>query len=93
MNKSGSHLKDIINSSKKPDAWKIQLKRAISCISSEDNDEERIMHSKIDKIEIMTNDRAEELIEELFQPPLTRYQNGLELRMRTSDFVFGCIVL
>ena len=31
-----------------------------------DNDEERVMHSKSDNIEIMNTDEADEVIEELF---------------------------
>ena len=46
--------------------WKIQLTIAINFISSKDNDEERVMHSKSDNIEIMINNRADEVIEELF---------------------------
>ena len=36
-------------------------------VSSIDNDEERVMHSKIDNIEIMINDEADEAIVELFK--------------------------
>ena len=50
-------LKDIIINLKKPDTWKIQLTTAINIFSSKDNDEERGMHSKSDKIEIMINDK------------------------------------
>ena len=39
--------------------WKIQLTIAIDFISSKDNDEERIMHSKSDDKEIMINDKVE----------------------------------
>ena len=35
-------------------------------ISSIDNDEERIMHSKNDNIEIMINDEVDEVVKELF---------------------------
>ena len=35
-------------------------------ISSSDNDEERVMHTKSDNIEIMINDKVGEVIEELF---------------------------
>ena len=35
-------------------------------ISSMDNDEECVMHSKNDNIEIMINDQAKEVIKELF---------------------------
>ena len=34
--------------------------------NSKDTDEERVMHSKSDKIEIMINDEADEFIKELF---------------------------
>ena len=57
-------LKDTINDLKKSDAWKIQLTIRINFISSkDDNDEEHIMHSKSDNIEIMIR---YEIIEELF---------------------------
>ena len=39
-------MKDIINNVKKSDTWKIQLTMANYFISSIDNDEERVMHSK-----------------------------------------------
>ena len=52
---------------KKKITWKIQLAITTSLISSkDDNDEERVMHSKIDKIEIMISDGTDESIERLF---------------------------
>ena len=59
-------LKDIINTLKKYDTWEIQLTKAINFISSIDNYEERVMHSKRDKIEIMINDEANEVIKNLY---------------------------
>ena len=47
------------------------------------------MHWKADNTEIMTNDRANEVIEELFQSLLFRFQIGLETSMRGSDRVRG----
>ena len=61
-----SHLKDIINNLKKSDTWKIQLIMANNFISSINNDEERVMHSKCDNITITINDKADEVIKELF---------------------------
>ena len=61
-----SHLKDIINNPKKSDSWKIQLIMANNFISSINNDEERVMHSKRDNITITINDKADEVIKELF---------------------------
>ena len=46
--------------------WKIQLTIANNFISSIDNDEECVKHSKSTNIEIMINDEAEETIKELF---------------------------
>ena len=51
------------------------------------------MHSKSDKIEIMINDRADEVIEELFQSLFSSSQIGLQTSMRGSDFVFDCVHL
>ena len=45
---------------------KIQLNVAINGISTKDNDEECVMHSKIDNIEFMIYDNTDEVIEELF---------------------------
>ena len=66
LNKIRPYLKDIINNLKKSDTWKIQLTIANNFISSIDNDEERVMHSKSDNIEIMINDEANEVTKELF---------------------------
>ena len=41
------YLKDIMNNLKKSDTWKIQLTIANNVISSIENDEQRVMHSKI----------------------------------------------
>ena len=46
-----------MNDLKKSDIWGIWLTMALNFISSKDNDEECIMHSKSDNIEIMVNDK------------------------------------
>ena len=61
LNKIKPYLKDIINSLKKSDTCKIQLTVTVNFISSIDNDEERVMYSKCDNIEIMINDEANEV--------------------------------
>ena len=63
LHKIGQYLKDIIDNIKQSDTWKIQLTIAINFISSKnDTDEEQVMHSKSDNIEIMINDEADEVI-------------------------------
>ena len=92
LNKIRPYLKDIRNNLKKSDSWKIQLAIANNFISFIDNDEECVMHSKSDNIEIMINDEAGEVIEELFDSLKNRYQNNLE-SMKGSDFVFEYVYL
>ena len=41
----------------------------------------------------MINDKADEVIEELFQSLLSRYRIGLETSIKDSEFVFDCIHL
>ena len=60
--------------------------------SKDDNDEEPAMHSKGDNIEIMINDEADEVIEELSDSLKNRYQNNLE-SMRGSQLVFDNVHL
>ena len=67
FNKIRPYLKDITNILKKCDVWKIQLMIATNFTSSKDTDEVHLMHSKSDKIEIMINDKADEVIEKLFE--------------------------
>ena len=85
-------MKDIINNLKKSDTWKIELTIASNFISSVDNDEERVMHSKGYNIKVMMNDEADEVIKKLFDSLKNRYQNNLE-SMKGSEFVFNYVHL
>ena len=49
------------------------------------------MHWKNDNIELTNLDKADELIEELFESLLNRYQSGLETSMKGRDFIFDCV--
>ena len=60
--------------------------------SKDDNDEEHLMHSKSDNIEIMISHEADEVIKKFFDPLKNRYQNNLQL-MRDSEFVFDYVQL
>ena len=92
LNKIRPYLKEIINNLKKSDTWKIQLTIANNFISSIDNDEKCVMHSKSDNIEIMINDEADEVIKELFDSLKNRYQNNLE-SMKGRDFASSYVQL
>ena len=59
LNKIKPYLKDIINNLKKSDMLKIQLTITINSISSKDNVEECVLHSKSDNKEIIISDKAD----------------------------------
>ena len=54
------------------------------------NYEQNVMPSKSDNIEVMINDKADEVIEELFQLRLSRYQIEYGTSTKGSDFIFDC---
>ena len=87
INKTRPYLKEIIGNLKTSDTWRIQYTIANSFISSIDNDEERVIHLKSDKIEIVINDETDEVIQKLFNSLKKRYHNNLEL-MKGNEFVF-----
>ena len=55
--------------------------------------EDRVMYSKSDNIEIIINHKADEVIAELSQSLLSRYQIVLETSMRSNDSIFDCVLL
>ena len=71
--------------------WKILLTMAINFISSKDSDETRTMHQKNNNVEIMTGSGTNEIIKELFESFLQKYQEGLEELMRGSEFVYNSV--
>ena len=67
---------------------KIQLIISINFISSKDFDETRCMLTKSDNTEIMMGSGTDDIIEELCEPFLQRYQESLEESMSGSNFYF-----
>ena len=74
------YLRDIIINLQKSDTWKIQLTIAIKFISSKDTD----------NTEFMSYDNVNEVVNEIFESLLSRYQTGL---MRGHDFIFESVQL
>ena len=81
-------LRDIINNHKTNEEWKIQLTMQITFISSLDTGEFHIIYSKSDNARIMMGIETDDIIDELFQSFLKRYQDGLEKKMEGSNFLF-----
>ena len=61
---------------------------AINFISSKDSDETRTMHTKSNNVEILIGSKTDEIIEDLFESFLQKYQEGLEESMRGSEFAY-----
>ena len=84
----------MINDYKSKGEWKIQLTAEINFTSLKPYcDETHIMHAKSDNKEIMIGSDTKEVIRELFKSFLQRYQEGLQEKMRGSEFEFDCIHL
>ena len=58
---------------KKSNTWKTHLTIATNFIPSKDIDEEHVMHSKSNNTEIIVYDKADEVIQELFESRLCIY--------------------
>ena len=72
------YLSDMIIDYKTQGEWKIQLTVSINFISSNDTGETRNLRTKSNNIEIMIDNETDEIIEELFESLLQKYQEGLE---------------
>ena len=86
-----SALRLFINDFKKPGTCKTQL-IANNFIFSLDNDQERVIISKYDNIEIAINDEADEVMKKLFHSPKNRYQNNLD-SMKSSEICIDYVQL
>ena len=63
LDKIRPYLTDIVKDLKQSDTWKFQLTITINFIfSKDDNDEERVMHSKSDNMEIIISEEVDEII-------------------------------
>ena len=87
------YLSDIANNHTTQGEWKIQLTMTINFFSSKDSEETHIMHTNSDNIDIMMGNETDEIIEELFQPLLQKYQEGLEELMKGSELIFDSVDL
>ena len=83
------YLADMINDYKSKGEWKTQLTTEINFTSLKpDSNEKRVMHTKSDNSEIRIGDDTNDVIKELFKSFLQRYQEGLQEKMRGSEFAF-----
>ena len=69
----------------------IQITMVINFIYSKNSNETHTILFKSNNIEIMIGYETDEIIEELFESVLQKYQEGLEEEMRGSKFVFDSV--
>ena len=88
------YLADMINDYKSKGEWKIQLTAEINFTSLKpDSNDTRIMHTKSDNKEIMIGSDTNDVIKEPFKSFLQRYQEGLQEKMKGSEFEFDGVNL
>ena len=72
---------------------KTQVAKAINFIYSKDINDKQVMHSMSDNIEIMSYDKADKVIKELFESILCRYQIGRETLKKETLMIFDSVHL
>ena len=83
------YLRELINDYKNKGEWKVQLVANINFISLKPgSDETRIMHTRSDNKEIMNGSDTDEVIEELFESFLQKYEHNLKEKMKGLEFEF-----
>ena len=87
------YLRHMIDNHKAHSEWKIQLVMRIIFVSSLDANETHVIYTKSNNIEIMSDTETNDVINELFNSFLRRYQEGLETKMKGSSFVFDRVYL
>ena len=73
--------------------WEIQSTISINFISSKDSNETRTMHTKSDNMEMIIGNETNEIIEEIFDSLLQKYQKGLEESVKGSELIFDSVDL
>ena len=86
-------MRDIIIDLQNFDTWKFQLAIAVNFISSKDAEEVRLMHSNSDNLKFNSYNVENEVVDELFEPLCSRYQENLETSMRGNYFIFDSVQL
>ena len=73
--------------------WKIQLTMQINFSSSLDPREILTMDWKSDNVEVLMGNETDDIIKELFESLLKRYQEKLEEKIKDSKFTSECVDL
>ena len=92
LNLIEKYLRELIEEYKLKGEWKVQLTIEVNFISLKPGfDETRIMYTRSDNIEIMFGDDNDDIIEQLFESLLKKYEEKLQNKMRGSEFEFDSV--
>ena len=69
----------------------MQISMPLNFVSSKDSNEVQTMYTKSDNADVLIGNTTDDIIKELFESTLKRYQSGLEESMRGSEFVYDCV--
>ena len=89
LNLIEKYLGELIEEYKLKGEWKVQLTIEVNFILLKPgSDETRFMYTRSDNIEIMFGDDNDDIIEQLFESLLKKYEENLQNKMRGSEFEF-----
>ena len=89
LNLIEKYLRELLEEYKQKGEWKVQLTIEVNFISLKPgSDETRIMYTRRDNIEKMFVDDNDDIIEQLFESLLKKYEENLQNKMRGSEFEF-----
>ena len=89
LNLIKKYLRQLIEEYKLKEEWKVQLTIEVNFISLKPgSDKPRIMYTRSDNVEIMFGDDSDDIIEQLFESLLQKYEEMLQNKKRGSEFEF-----
>ena len=89
LNLIKKYLRELIEEYKLKGESKVQLTKEVNFISLKPgSDETGIMYTRSDNIEIMFGDDNDDIIGQLFESLLKKYEENLQNKMRGSEFEF-----
>ena len=89
LNLIEKYLRELLEEYKQKGEWKVQLTIEVNFISLQPgSNETRIMYTRSDNIEIMFDDDNDDIIEQLIESLLKKYEENLQNKMRVSEFEF-----
>ena len=68
-----------------------RLNNGINFISCKDSDEIHTMHTKSNNLEIFIGGETNEIIEEVYKSLFQTYQEGLDEKIKGSEFIFDSV--